>query len=71
MWRSIEPILTALDADPARFEGVTTLGVDEHVWHHVSTAKRGPKELTGEPPRVQWRVRCASSTGVGEGVVSA
>ena len=24
-----------------------------------------------EPPRVQWRVRCASSTGVGEGVVSA
>ena len=47
VWRSIEPILTALDADPARFEGVTTLGVDEHVWHHVSTAKRGPKELTG------------------------
>jgi transposase len=40
------------DKDPARFDGVTTLGVDEHVWHHVSTKDpehggRGPKELTG------------------------
>jgi transposase len=26
---------------------VTTLGVDEHVWHHVDPRKRGPKELTG------------------------
>jgi transposase len=37
---------------PARFEGVTILGVDEHIWHHVSTKPvedggRGPKELTG------------------------
>ncbi len=23
--------------DETRFEGVATLGVDEHVWHHVST----------------------------------
>ncbi len=30
-----------------RFAGVTTLGVDEHLWHHVDTRKRGPKELTG------------------------
>jgi transposase len=34
------------------FAGVTALGVDEHVWHHVSTKPienggRGPKELTG------------------------
>jgi transposase len=41
-----------MDADPARFEGVAILGVDEHVWHHVSTKPiedggRGPKELTG------------------------
>lgn len=36
-----------LDADPARFDGVETLGVDEHVWHHVSPLKQGPKELTG------------------------
>jgi transposase len=31
-------------------DGVTTLGVDEHVWHHTSTspstrAGGGPKEL--------------------------
>ncbi|GAA2147908.1 transposase [Humibacillus xanthopallidus] len=47
VWRSIRPLLEALDADPARFDGVATLGVDEHVWHHVSPLKRGPKELTG------------------------
>ena len=40
------------DADSARFENVTILGVDEHVWHRVSTKPpelggRGPKELTG------------------------
>ena len=47
VWRSIEPLLTTMAADESRFEGVTTLGVDEHVWHHVSPVKRGPKELTG------------------------
>ena len=47
VWTSIEPILKAAAADEARFAGVTTLGVDEHIWHHVSPAKRGPKELTG------------------------
>ena len=52
VWTSIRPVLEAAAADPARFEGVTTLGVDEHVWHHVSTKPiedggRGPKELTG------------------------
>jgi hypothetical protein len=25
-----------MDEDPARFEGVTTLGVDEHTWHCAS-----------------------------------
>jgi hypothetical protein len=39
-------------ADEARFDGVRRLGVDEHVWHHVSALPvedggRGPKELTG------------------------
>jgi len=34
VWRSIEPLLQALDADPSRFDGVTTLGVDEHVVRH-------------------------------------
>ena len=52
VWESIRPLLAAADADPARFENVTILGVDEHVWHHVSTKPiedggRGPKELTG------------------------
>ena len=47
VWRSIRPLLQAMDTDPARFDDVTSLGVDEHVWHHVSVKERGPKELTG------------------------
>ena len=52
VWNAIKPLLEAMAADPARFTGVTTLGVDEHIWHHVSTKPigaggRGPKELTG------------------------
>jgi transposase len=52
VWRSIQPLLQAMADDESRFDGVTTLGVDEHVWHHVSTKPieqggRGPKELTG------------------------
>ncbi|MFT3798952.1 ISL3 family transposase [Microbacterium sp.] len=47
VWRAIEPELVKLAADESRFEGVTTLGVDEHIWHHVDPRKRGPKELTG------------------------
>lgn len=45
-------LLDGLAPDETGFEGVTSLGVDEHVWHHVSTKPiedggRGPKELTG------------------------
>ncbi|NMR21374.1 ISL3 family transposase [Cellulomonas fimi] len=52
VWTSIKPLLEAMAADETRFAGVSTLGVDEHVWHHVSTRPvaeggRGPKELTG------------------------
>ena len=47
VWTSIRPMLEAAAKDESRFDGVTTLGVDEHVWHHVSPIKRGPKELTG------------------------
>ena len=52
VWESIKPLLEAADQDASRFEGVAILGVDEHVWHHVSTKPvegggRGPKELTG------------------------
>ena len=39
-------------ADESGFDGVATLGVDEHIWHHVlskpiGNGGRGPKELTG------------------------
>lgn len=47
VWRAIEPELVTLAADESRFENVTTLGVDEHIWHRVDPRKRGPKELTG------------------------
>ncbi|MCH8614414.1 ISL3 family transposase (plasmid) [Arsenicicoccus dermatophilus] len=47
VWHAVRARLEQLDADPARFDGVTMLGVDEHVWHHVDQRKRGPKMLTG------------------------
>ncbi len=52
VWRAIKPLLEEMAADEARFSDVTALGVDEHIWHHVSTKPvkdggRGPKELTG------------------------
>ena len=51
-WTSIEPLLQAMADEESRFTGVTRLGVDEHVWHHVSERPiaeggRGPKQLTG------------------------
>lgn len=52
VWRAITPVLEAAARDESRFNGVTTLGVDEHLWHHVSTKPvtaggRGPHEFTG------------------------
>ena len=47
VWTSIAPILQGAADDEARFAGVRTLGVDEHLWHHVDTRTRGPKKLTG------------------------
>ncbi len=52
VWRAIAPLLEQMADDESRFGGVTALGVDEHVWHHVCTKPiadggRGPKELTG------------------------
>lgn len=40
VWRAIQPLLDAMAADEASFADVTSLGVDEHVWHHVSTKPR-------------------------------
>ena len=52
IWRAVKPVLEAATVDESRFAGVTCLGVDEHIWHHVSTKPaehggRGPKEFTG------------------------
>ena len=47
VWNAVRAHLEALEADPARFGGVTMLGVDEHVWHHVDPRTRGPRMLTG------------------------
>lgn len=47
MWRAVRPRLQELAEDASRFEGVVSLGVDEHLWHHVDPRRRGPKELTG------------------------
>ena len=47
VWNAIAPVLEAAADDERRFAGVVTLGVDEHLWHHVSPVRRGPKELTG------------------------
>src|SRR5699024_2530329 len=46
-WKAIRPLLEQAAADERRFSGVKSLGVDEHVWHHVNPARRGPKALTG------------------------
>ncbi len=52
VWEAAKPLLQQAADQESRIEGVTTLGVDEHAWHHVSTKPiedggRGPKELTG------------------------
>lgn len=47
LWRAVKPELECLAGDPTRFAGVTSLGVDEHIWHHGDVRERGPKELTG------------------------
>ncbi|MGP9684046.1 ISL3 family transposase [Brachybacterium sp. AOP3-A1-3] len=47
LWRAVKPQLEHLASEESRFEGVTSLGVDEHIWHHRDPRTRGPKELTG------------------------
>ena len=64
-------------ADPARFESVQVIGVDEHVWRHT---RKGDKYVTvvvdptpirdgtGESPRVSWRLGYLVPAPVGTGV---
>lgn len=45
-------MLQAASKDESRFAGVSAFGVDEHMWHHVSTRPvgaggRSSKEFTG------------------------
>ncbi|GAB3189127.1 hypothetical protein GCM10027061_09640 [Nesterenkonia suensis] len=47
VWNAIAALLQAAADDECRFAGVVTLGVDEHIWHHVDRRRRGRKELTG------------------------
>ena len=47
LWTRVKAELETAAADDSRFSGVSTLGVDEHVWHHASRKQRGPRELTG------------------------
>jgi transposase len=47
VWDAITPLLRELADDPDRLDGVDTLGVDEHIWHHQPRPGKGPKELTG------------------------
>lgn len=47
LWKAVLPQLEAGAEDESRFEGVTSLGVDEHIWHHGDRRLKGPKELTG------------------------
>lgn len=47
LWRAVRPELERRADDESRFAGVTSLGVDEHIWHHGDRRTKGPKELTG------------------------
>ncbi|MGD7706863.1 ISL3 family transposase [Microlunatus sp. Y2014] len=47
VWDSIRPLLEERAADESRFDDVTELGVDEHIWHHTDPRRRGPKAMTG------------------------
>lgn len=59
LWSQIRPLLNAAADDPARFDGVEVLGVDEHIWHHTDPRRRGPKELTGMVDLSRHRHRTA------------
>ena len=47
VWTPVTAAQQEWAKDPARFDGVRALGVDEHMWHRVSRRERGPQERTG------------------------
>ena len=64
LWRAVRPRLVDLAGDESRLTGVSTLGVDEHVWHHTphKAASKGPSvqevpPACGTTPRTRPRPR--------------
>jgi transposase len=64
LWRAVRPVLERLADDESRFAGVSSLGVDEHLWHHGDRRRKGPKEMTGmvdltrhQDSKGRWAVR--------------
>jgi transposase len=55
VWRAVEPLLVLMAADPARFNDVTALGVDEHIWHHVGCRVVTMAKASGVPSRIGRR----------------
>ena len=75
VWCSITPLLEAMADDPSRFDGVASLGVDEHLWHHVDERRRGSRALTGmvdltrdQQGRVRARLLDLVAGPLGEGL---
>jgi len=54
VWESIRPILATAAADESRFEGVTVLGVDEHVVRHEALVSDGGERPTSLGRRSGW-----------------
>lgn len=60
VWSAVEPLLTAMAGDESRYDGVSKLGVDKYIWHHVIVKDGGregapgvavrPRRPRGVPP---------------------
>jgi hypothetical protein len=51
VWRSIEPLLQQMADDPARFDAITNLGVDEHIVRHEALLLRMEVRPRSRSPR--------------------
>lgn len=47
VWDPVSAVLEYFDDNDNRFNGVTEIGVNEHLWHHQQPKLRVPKEITG------------------------